>query len=170
MSLQTMDELLEEQINDMYSAEKQLLKALPKMANAAHSQELKTAFENHLHETEEQINRLDQVFERLEIKPVKKTCKGMAGLIKEGEEIIAEEGAPQVKDAALIAAAQKVEHYEISAYGTMCELADELADDDVKNLLGKNLASEKKTDKALTKIATTGALGSSLKRKAEQGE
>ncbi|HBA82671.1 MAG TPA: ferritin-like domain-containing protein [Verrucomicrobia bacterium] len=170
MSLQTMDELLEEQISDIYSAEKQLLKALPEMANAASSQELKHAFENHLNETREQMHRLEQVFELLDMKPERKTCKGMAGLIREGEDVISEPGDPLVKDAALIAAAQKVEHYEISAYGTICELANQLDNEDAKALLGKNLASEKKSDKELTKLATSGSLGASLKRKAEQAK
>ena len=119
MTIQTMDELLLEELRDLYHAEKQLTKALPKMAKAAHSPELKSAFEGHLKETAEHVKRLESVFNLLG-KPAKaKTCEAMEGLVKEGAEAMDKNIAIELRDCALIAAAQKVEHYEISGYGTL---------------------------------------------------
>jgi ferritin-like metal-binding protein YciE len=168
MSLNTIDELLVEEIKDIYSAETQLLQALPELASAASSQELKDGFEQHLHETEEQVQRLEQVFNILGIQGDGKTCEGMAGLIRESRQIVAEPGDPAVKDAALIAAAQKVEHYEIATYGTICALADQLDDEEVKDILGRNLESEKDADDKLTRLAQGGLFSSGINKRAEQ--
>ncbi|SRR6266550_1867403 len=137
------------ELKDVYDAEKQLLKALPKMAKAAQHEELKTAFESHLQETEEHVRRLEEVFSLME-QPVKgKKCKAMHGLIAEGEDLISEEEG----DAALICAAQKVEHYEIASYGSLEAWARLLQQDDAANLLEETLAEEKAADEKLTEIA-----------------
>ena len=138
-----------EELMDLYDAEKQLLKALPKMAKAAEHEELKEAFDSHLHETEEHVRRLEQVFKLME-QPVKtKKCKAMQGLIEEGEELISEEEG----DAALICAAQKVEHYEIAGYGTLRTWADLLGRKEAAQLLEFTLDEEKQADQKLTEIA-----------------
>ncbi|HBA83709.1 MAG TPA: ferritin-like domain-containing protein [Verrucomicrobia bacterium] len=168
MSLNTIDELLVEEIKDMYSAETQLLQALPEMAAAASSQELKDGFVEHLRETQEQVQRLEQVFNILGIQGDGKICEGMAGIIREGKQLISEPGDPAVKDAALIGAAQKVEHYEIASYGSICALADQIDDDDVKDLLGQNLESEKDTDDKLTRLAQGGLFSSGINKRAEE--
>jgi ferritin-like metal-binding protein YciE len=167
MSLMTMDDLLKEQIQDVYSAEQQLLNALPKMAEAASSKELREAFEEHLEETKGQIERLNRVCDMLAIPIDGAPCEGMAGLIAEGQHVIDQEGEPLVKDAALIAAAQRVEHYEIAAYGTICQLAEDMDEGAAKDLLGQILASEKKSDKKLTKIAEGGLFKSGINKKAQ---
>ena len=158
-------ELLIEQLSDLYSAEKQLLKALPKMAKAANSENLKTAFEDHLAEAEGQVSRLDQVFELLEMKPKRIKCKAMEGLIEEGHEILEKEGLDEVKDAALIGAAQKVEHYEMAGYGTARSLAEVLSLTDVAELLQETLDEEGAANKNLNDLAMSevnqGALAAS---------
>ena len=121
--MNNLTELLEEQLKDLYNAENQLLKALPKMAKAASSEELKTAYEQHTEETRVHIERLQQVAEQLGVKPTGKVCKAMKGLVEEGNEVIGEDGHDNVIDAALIAASQRVEHYEIAAYGTVRAIA-----------------------------------------------
>src|SRR2546429_51394 len=138
-----------EELMDLYDAEKQLLKALPKMAKAAEHEELKEAFDSHLHETEEHVRRLEQVFKLME-QPVKtKKCKAMQGLIEEGEELISEEEG----DAALICAAQKVEHYEIASYGSLEAWGRLMGEDEAVELLGETLSEEKAADERLTGIA-----------------
>jgi ferritin-like metal-binding protein YciE len=153
MKLGSLHDVFVEELKDLYSAETQLTKALPKMAKAASSDELRTAFEEHLKETEGQVQRLETIFEELEVSPKGKKCKAMAGLIEEGAEVIDMDGEEAVKDAALIAAAQKVEHYEIAGYGTVRNFAELLGLDDVVNLLQETLDEEAAADKKLTEIA-----------------
>lgn len=153
MKLETLRDLLIEQLSDIYDAEARITKALPKMAKAASSPDLKAAFEKHLTETEGQVARLDQVFELLGEKAKKKACKAMQGLIAEGEETIKEDAEPEVKDAALIAAAQRVEHYEMAAYGTVSAYAKQLKEKDVLKLLKETMAEEVATDEALSELA-----------------
>jgi ferritin-like metal-binding protein YciE len=153
MKLESLRDLLVEQLQDLYDAEHRITKALPKMAKAATSAELKAAFQKHLTETEGQVRRLEQVFEALGKKAKKKTCKAMQGLIEEGEETIKEEAEPEVRDAALIAAAQRVEHYEMAGYGTVSAYAKLLNEGPVLKLLQATFAEEKATDEALTELA-----------------
>jgi len=142
-----------EQLKDIYSAESQLLKALPKMAKAARSQDLRQGFEKHLEQTKGHVDRLEQVFSSLDESPKGKKCMGMEGLIEEGEEVIQEESATEALDAGLIAAAQRVEHYEIAAYGSVHAFAELLGDDDSVSLLLQTLDEEKETDKKLTELS-----------------
>jgi ferritin-like metal-binding protein YciE len=151
--LNTLEVLLAHEIKDLYSAENQLVKALPKMAKAASSEALQAAFKTHLEETKGHVSRLEEVAELLGTTPKGKVCKAMKGLVEEGSETIEEEGAPIIKDLALIGAAQKVEHYEISGYGTARALAEALGLDDVVALLQATLDEEGTTDKNLTAIA-----------------
>ena len=153
MKLDSLETLFVEELRDLYSAENQLVKALPKMAKRASSEELKEAFEEHLELTREHVERLDEIFENLG-KPAKgKTCKAMKGLIEEGSEVLEEHGEASVIDAALIAAAQKVEHYEIAAYGTVRTWAEMLDQDDAVDLLQQTLDEESEADEKLTEIA-----------------
>ncbi len=160
----TLQGLLIEELKDLYSAETQLTKALPKMANAASDEGLKAGFEKHLDQTHEHIARLDRVMELLKASPKGKTCKAMKGLVAEGEEKINEDASPAVRDAALICAAQKVEHYEIAGYGTVRTFAKLLGEDEVVSLLQETLDEEGETDRKLTQLA------SSLNLKAEEGD
>jgi len=153
MKLKTLDDLLVDMLKDLYSAETQLVKALPKMAKAAHSGELKKAFTAHLEETRGQVARLDTIFEQLEASPRGKKCKAMEGLIEEGKELIDEDADPSVKDAGLIGAAQKVEHYEIAGYGTARTIAELLGHDEIAKLLQETLDEEGMADKKLTDLA-----------------
>jgi len=146
-------ELFLEELSDVYSAEQQITKALPKMAKAAESDELRMAFEEHLEQTQEQIARLDQVFRSLDETLKRKTCKGMQGLIEEGSEMMQEHKGSSEIDAALIAAAQKVEHYEIASYGTLCTWAEQMGHDEALELLKQNIDEEETTDERLTEIA-----------------
>ena len=166
MNLSSLQDVFKEQVEDLYSAETQLVEALPKMASAANNDQLKQAFEQHLEETRGHVQRLQQVFGDAGISSPSEYCKGMEGLIKEGEEIVTAEGDPNAKDAALIAAAQRVEHYEIAAYGTARTLADELGFDDAKDLLDQTLDEESDADKLLTKIATGGVFASGVNEQA----
>lgn len=151
--LSSLDDLLVHELQDIYHAEGQILKALPKMAKAATNPDLKTAFEEHRVQTEGQVKRLEQVFKLLG-QPVKgKKCEGMAGLIEEGKKMLEEDAEPAVLDAALIAAAQKVEHYEIASYGCVCTYAEMLGHSEVHELLGQNLDEEETTDEKLTALA-----------------
>jgi ferritin-like metal-binding protein YciE len=151
--LSSLDDLLVHELQDIYHAEGQILKALPKMAKAATSDELKQAFEEHRLQTQGQVDRLEQVFKLLGL-PVKgKKCEGMAGLLEEGRKTMEQDAEPAVLDAALIAAAQKVEHYEIAAYGCVCTYAEMLGYDQVHELLGQNLDEEETTDQRLTALA-----------------
>ena len=150
--MDTINDLFQDQIKDLYSAESQLLKALPKMAKKATTKELKNGFEKHIKQTQGQIDRLMQIAEMWEFKPGGKKCKAMEGLIEEGEEVLEESGDSRVIDAALIAAAQRVEHYEISSYGTARALAERLGCEETAQLLQSTLEEEEATDKLLTQI------------------
>jgi ferritin-like metal-binding protein YciE len=149
-----LEELLVDELKDLYSAENQIIKALPKMAKATSTPELKRAFERHLEETRRQVDRLDQIGEQLEIKLTGKKCKGMEGLIEEGKELMGELDG-EALDAGLIGAAQKVEHYEIAAYGTARAHAEMLGYNKVARLLQQTLNEEANTDKKLTQLAET---------------
>lgn len=153
--MELLQELLTEELKDLLSAENQLVKALPKMARAAKNEELKQAFQEHLEQTKGHVERLKQVFEMIEAKPKAKPCKGMAGLVEEGQEVITEgkEMEEAAADLALIGAAQRVEHYEIAAYGTARAIAEQMDRKDVVKLLQQTLNEEEKTDQLLTKIA-----------------
>jgi ferritin-like metal-binding protein YciE len=142
-----------EQLKDLYSAETQLIKALPKMAKAAHSPELAQGFTDHLEQTKEHAARLEKIFEALDEKPTGKKCKAMEGLIKEGAEAIEENASPAAKDALLIAAAQRVEHYEIAGYGTVKTFAHLLGEEEAATLLEQTLKEEAETDEKLTAAA-----------------
>ena len=156
MALQNLHDLMLEQLRDVYSAEKQILKALPSMIEAATDDELRTALDKHLTITEGHVKRLDSIFEDLAEAPRAKKCKGMEGLLEEGSEILEEEGVPDVLDAGIIAAAQRVEHYEIAAYGTVLAYARQMQHLNVADLLGQTLEEEKEADMMLTKIAHKG--------------
>jgi ferritin-like metal-binding protein YciE len=150
-----LDDLFHDTLKDIYFAEKKILTALPKMAKAAQSQDLRTAFEKHRTETEGQVDRLEQVFELIGKKAQGKTCDAIIGLVEEGQEIMKEyKGSPAI-DAGLLAGAQAVEHYEISRYGTLKTWAGELGLNDAVKLLDATLQEEKKTDATLTRIAET---------------
>ena len=148
-----LDELFHDTLKDIYYAEKKILSALPKMAKAAQNDDLTAAFEKHHGETEEQISRLEQVFDLIEAKPQGKKCAAIEGILEEGQEIIKEYKGSPALDAGLLAAAQAVEHYEISRYGTLCTWAEELGLGDAKKLLGETLEEEETTDEALTELA-----------------
>lgn len=165
MELQTLHDLFEHELADLYDAETQLVTALPKMAQAASNDELRQAFEHHLQETRDHVGRLAEIRGQLG-SSMSEQCDGMRGLIKEGDEIVSAGGDPNVKDAALIAAAQRVEHYEIAAYGTARTLADELNLGDAKDLLDQTLDEESNADKLLTKIATGGMLKTGINEQA----
>lgn len=149
----TLHELLVDEIRDLYHAEKQLVRALPKLAKAATHEDLRDAFETHLEETREQVTRLEEVFAALGERPRAKTCPGMAGIVEEANETMKEDAEGAVMDAALIAAAQRAEHYEIGAYGTCAEWARLLGLEEVASLLEQTLEEEKATDKKLTALA-----------------
>jgi len=152
-ALNTFDELFVEQLQDLYDAEQRLTKALPKMAEAAHSPALKSAFEEHLRQTHNHVTRLEQVFKSIGKSAQSKTCAAMKGLVEEGSEVISAKGDPDVKDAALIAAAQRVEHYEIAGYGTVRTFAQRLGKSEAVRLLQETLNEEAETDKKLTGLA-----------------
>ena len=166
MGFNSLKDVLQEQLEDLHSAEQQLVQALPKMAQAAHNDELRQAIENHLEETRGHLKRVDEALGELGVSAPTEECKAMKGLIAEGEELIQKGGDPTAKDAALIGAAQRVEHYEIAAYGTARTLADQLGFDDAKDLLDQTLDDESNADKLLTKIATGGMLKSGINQKA----
>jgi ferritin-like metal-binding protein YciE len=153
MAAENLHDLFVEELRDIYDAEKQLTKALPKMAKAADSDELRAAFEEHLEITKMQVNRLEEVFRSLGIAARGKPCEGMKGLIEEGQEQIQELEQGPTLDAALIASAQKVEHYEIASYGTLATFAEIMEHQDAKDLLGQTLDEEKEADEKLTGIA-----------------
>jgi ferritin-like metal-binding protein YciE len=153
MKEKKLDDVLHEEIQDLYDAEKQIVRALPKMAKAAASDELRDAFENHLEETKEQVRRLEKVFQVLGHTARGKKCEGMQGLLEEGEDIISEFPESPARDAALIAAAQKVEHYEMAAYGSARTFAKILGQDEAAELLEETLEEEKAADEKLTEIA-----------------
>lgn len=155
MKLETLHDLYVDELKDLYNAEHQLLKALPKMAKAATAPPLAKAFTAHLAETKGQIDRLEKIFAELEINPKGKTCKAMQGLLEEGKDVMSEDADPSVKDAALIAAAQRVEHYEMAGYGCVRTFALLLGDEKAAGLLQKTLDEEGAADKKLTKLAET---------------
>jgi ferritin-like metal-binding protein YciE len=144
-----------DELADIYNAEQQLTKALPKLAKTVKNDELREAFEHHLEETENHIARLDQVFESLGESMKRKKCKGMEGLIEEGEEVISEQKNSNALDAGLIISAQKVEHYEIAAYGSLCSWAEQMGHNDALELLRQTLEEEKAADEKLTEVAET---------------
>jgi ferritin-like metal-binding protein YciE len=156
MKMQNLQDLLLDQVRDLYDAEKQLVKALPKMARAASSPELKQAFEDHLQQTKGHVSRLEQVFGQLGHSARGKSCKAMEGLCEEGEEMIDAKAEPEVRDAGLIAAAQKVEHYEIAGYGCLSTWAEQLSMPEVKRVLDETLQEEKRADQLLNQIAERG--------------
>lgn len=153
MAVESLNELLVEQLRDLYDAENQLIKALPKMAEGANSEELREAIEEHLEQTKGHARRIETVFENLGEKAKAKKCKGMEGLIKEGSETLEEDMDPDVKDAAIIAAAQRVEHYEIAGYGTARTMANLLGEREAASLLEETLNEEKQADSKLTELA-----------------
>jgi ferritin-like metal-binding protein YciE len=148
-------ELFLDELADIHNAEKQLTKALPKMAKAAQSDELREALESHLEETEEHISRIEEVFESLDETPKSKTCKAMKGLLEEGDEIVKEQKDSSALDAGIIAACQKVEHYEIATYGTLCAWAEQMGHDEALKLLRQTEEEEVAADEKLTEVAET---------------
>ncbi len=155
MSIDSMEKLFVDELRDLYSAETQITKALPKMARASTSNELRAAFEQHLQETEQQVKRLEQIFETLGESPKGETCEGIKGIIEEGEKNLkhAEEG--PVRDEALISAAQRVEHYEMAGYGTVRTFAERLGKQQLVQLLERTLEEEKNADRKLTECSNT---------------
>ena len=166
MQLNTLQDVFHEQLEDLYSAEKQLVSALPQMASAVGSAELRKALESHLEETRGHVTRLEEIFGQLGMSNPTSHCKGMEGLIAEGKEIVQMPGDSVAKDAAIIAAAQRVEHYEIAGYGTARTLAGELDQSEARDLLDQTLDEESDADKLLTKIATGGLLKAGINEKA----
>jgi ferritin-like metal-binding protein YciE len=168
MRFNTLNELFIDQLRDLYSAENQIVEALPKMASATTSSELRQAFEQHLQQTRGHVDRLNRIFQELNVSHDDKVCKGMQGLITEGEEIMQQGGQPAVMDAALIAAAQRVEHYEIAGYGTARTYAGELGYDDAADLLQDTLDEELETDEKLTDLAEGGLFSAGINEEARQ--
>lgn len=156
MKLASLHDLFISELKDIYSAEKQIRQALPKMAKAASSEKLRAAFKSHLEETHEHIKRLEKIFEQLSASPGGKKCVAMEGLIKEGAEVMNEDAEPAVRDVALVAAAQRVEHYEMAAYGCVRTFANELDYKDAAKVLQKTLDEEGAADKKLTALAEGG--------------
>jgi ferritin-like metal-binding protein YciE len=148
-----LQELYVKELKDLYNAENQLLKALPKMAKASSSEELRSGFEEHLEQTRGHVQRLERIFKALDENPKGKKCAGMQGLVTEGSEVMNEDFEGAVMDAALIGAAQRVEHYEIAAYGTVRDFAEILGESDQASLLQQTLDEEKETDEKLTQLA-----------------
>jgi ferritin-like metal-binding protein YciE len=162
MALDTMQELLIEELRDIHSAEQQLVKALPRMAAVATTPSLQDALQDHLADTEGQVRRLEQIFEALGQKAGGRKCKGMEGLIEEADEMAGEKGSEQVRDAAIIASAQRVEHYEIASYGCAINHARLLGQEEVASLLEQSLMEEKAADERLSAIAEQEVNGSAL--------
>lgn len=167
MFLSSLQDLFVDQLKDLYDAESQIVTALPKMANAASSTALKTAFEQHLEQSREHMHRLEQVFNEVGVRPTGEHCPAMAGLIEEGEEIINTPADAMVRDAALIAAAQRVEHYEMAGYGAVRTYAKELGYKNAEKLLQQTLDEEGNTDKKLTSLAEGGLLKTGINQKAK---
>ena len=153
MKINTLEDLLTDELKDIYSAENQLIKALPKMAKAADSSDLRNAFEKHLEQTRTHAQRIEQICSELDVRPTGKKCVGMEGLVGEGKEVLQEDMEKEPRQAALIGAAQRVEHYEIAAYGTAMAHAKQLGFMKVVDLLGKTLEEEKQADELLTTLA-----------------
>lgn len=153
MELESLRDLFIDELKDLYSAENQIIKALPKMIKKASSEELKSAFQEHLEQTKGQVERLDQIFQELDESPRGKKCKGMEGLLAEGKELMEEDAEPEVLDAGLISAAQRVEHYEIAGYGCVRTYANLLGMTKAEKLLQQTLDEEKETDELLSGLA-----------------
>ncbi len=170
MKIKNLHDLFVMELRDMYHAEKQILKALPKMAKAASDSELRSAFEEHLEQTRNQVSRLEGVFQTIEHKARGTTCEGMEGLITEGEEVMEAATDEDARDAALIASAQKVEHYEIASYGCMISWAEQLQMQKAAELLRQNLEEEKATDQKLTALAERRTNPQAQEPGAEQGQ
>lgn len=153
--MKSLKDLFGHQLKDLYSAETQLIDALPEMADKADSPQLKEAFSSHLEETKGHKERLEKVCEKLGIEPTGETCKAMQGLIKESKDMMREDATAEVMDAGLIADAQRVEHYEIAGYGTACSFAERLGYDDLKDILGETLTEEKSADEKLIQLSNT---------------
>jgi ferritin-like metal-binding protein YciE len=170
MALKTLQDLFVDELKDVYSAEKQILKALPRLAKAAASPDLRRAFETHRQQTEGQVARLDNIFEQLGESPRGKKCKGMEGLLAEGTEMMEEEGEQAVIDAGLIAAAQRVEHYEIAAYGCLQSYATLLGHAKAATLLEETLQEEEAADQLLSELADGGVNEAALSASADAGE
>ena len=168
MPNQGLRELYLDELKDLYSAENQLIKALPKMAKAASSEQLRHGIEEHLEQTKEQARRLERIFEMMDENPKGKKCIGMEGLVKEGQEIMGEDFEDEVMDAGIIGAAQRVEHYEIAAYGTVRTFAEVLGEDEHVPLLEETLEEEKETDQKLTELANQ--INEEAKRQPAQSE
>jgi ferritin-like metal-binding protein YciE len=166
MRFDSLQDVFAEQLNDLRSAEEQLVQALPELARAASSEELRQAFEEHLAQTRGHLERVEDVLATSGVARTGEVCVGMRGLIEEGARVASAGGEPMAKDAALIAAAQRVEHYEIAAYGTAATLADHLGLDDAKDVLGQTLDEEETADKLLTKIATGGMFRAGVNERA----
>jgi ferritin-like metal-binding protein YciE len=153
MKLNSLHDLYLNELRDLYNAEQRIIKALPKMVEAASSPELQQAFESHLQQTRVQTQRLEQIFEKLGEPAKGQKCKGIEGIIDEGEDLMDEDAPPAVADAALISSAQRVEHYEIAGYGTVCNFARRLGFEDHAQLLHQTLEEERETDRKLTTLA-----------------
>jgi len=153
LSVKTAEDLFIDELKDIYSAEKQAVRAYPRLVKRVESDELKQAMQTHLEQTKEQVNRLDRIFELLEKRASGKTCEGMKGLLEEAAQHVEEIEPGPVLDAALIGALQRVEHYEIASYGTVATLAEAMGQEEIKELLGETLAEEKETDELLTGVA-----------------
>lgn len=151
--LKNLEDLFKHELKDLYSAETQIIEALPKMAKKASNPDLKKAFEDHLEETKTQKKRIEEVCKKLDFDPKGETCKAMKGILKEAEDMLKEDADPEVMDAALIAEAQRVEHYEIAGYGTVCTYAERLGYNDIKNKLAETLEEEKSADNKLNKVS-----------------
>ena len=169
MKMNRLSDLYLDQLKDVYNAEKQLVQALPKMAKAATNEQLRAGFEQHLEETRTQLNRLEQIFTALGSSTGRKKCAAMEGLVQEGQEAIELQGDATVRDAALIAAAQRVEHYEIAAYGTLRTFANQLGHSDHADLLQMTLDEEGATDKKLTALAEGGLFAEGINEQASEG-
>jgi ferritin-like metal-binding protein YciE len=154
MKMDSVDAWFEQELRDMYDAEKRLTKALPKAAKAANSEELKTAFQEHLEVTKNQVTRLEEVFRLCDLKPRAKQCAGMVGILEEAEEIIGSDGEEPITDLALAAAARKVENYEITAYKTLQMLAENMGNQEVQDLIQESLTEEEETDQQLAELCT----------------
>lgn len=168
--MEALKKLLQDELEDIYDAEQQLVKALPKMVEASSSPELQQALKQHLTVTQNQVKRLEQVFEALGEKAKRKPCKGMAGIVSEGNEMLEEDLDESTMDAAIISAAQKVEHYEIASYGTVRTLAQTLGNNEVAELLEETLEEEKEADRLLTQIAESSINSEAASEEEEGGE
>jgi ferritin-like metal-binding protein YciE len=153
MKLENLQQLFVKELRDLYDAENQITDALPKLIDAAHHNDLKNALQQHLNVTQQQISRLDHIFQMLNEKPTGETCKGMKGVIKEGDEIVSQGGDPSTVDAGIISAAQRVEHYEMAGYGTVRTYAELLGQNEMARLLEQTLKEEQEADKTLSQIA-----------------